>query len=63
MDWRIIRDGNSWCAIGPDFRDLATSLVGWGETPDQAREALAIRCLEKPDPISVPPISDFRVHA
>jgi hypothetical protein len=63
MDWRIIRDGNSWRAIGPDFEDPSISPAGWGETLDEAREALASVYLQDPEGGSVPPLSDFKVHA
>lgn len=51
------------CAIGPDFEDLATSLAGWGDSPAEAREALAKRYLKTLEPVSVPLLSDFKVLA
>jgi len=30
--WHVIRDGNAWCAVGPEFDEFAESTVGWGET-------------------------------
>lgn len=63
MEWQIIRDGNGWWALGPDFETLEKSPAGWGHTPDEARAALAARYLEHSEPLNVPQLSDFRVHA
>ena len=37
---RVFRDGNAWCAVGPDFVNLQESPAGFGDTPDAARAAL-----------------------
>ncbi|HLH10933.1 MAG TPA: hypothetical protein VKV77_03515 [Methylovirgula sp.] len=62
MDWQIIRDGRGWCAIGPDFENLATSAVGWGETLDEARAALDAKYRERAECADVPPLSEFTVR-
>lgn len=33
---RIFRDGNAWCATGPDFCDPAIDPLGCGDTPEEA---------------------------
>ncbi len=33
---RIYMDGNAWCAVGPDFRNLAIDHAGFGVTPEIA---------------------------
>jgi len=57
--WHLVRDGNAWCALGPEFNDLAVSTVGWGGTPEAARNALEARC---DDEIRVPALREFQVH-
>lgn len=39
-DTRCFVDGNKWCAVAPDFVNLAESLAGFGDTPEDARNAL-----------------------
>jgi hypothetical protein len=34
--YRLFMDGESWCAIGPEFVDPVSSMAGWGDTPDLA---------------------------
>lgn len=34
-------DGNQWCATNPDFINLQESPAGFGDTPEEAIEALA----------------------
>lgn len=62
MEWQIIRSGNRWCAIGPDFENLETSPVGWGDSPIAARQALDAEYRERFEPLSVPPLEDFAVR-
>jgi hypothetical protein len=57
--WHLVRDGNAWCALGPEFYDLAVSAVGWGSSPEAARNALEARCDGE---IHVPAIREFQVH-
>lgn len=40
---RVFKDGNSWCAVMPDFVDLQESLAGFGDTPEEARKNLRTR--------------------
>ena len=37
---RVFKDGDMWCAVGPDFINLQESPAGFGETPELAREEL-----------------------
>jgi hypothetical protein len=37
---RVFRDGDAWCAVGPDFTNLQESPAGFGPTPEDARKAL-----------------------
>jgi len=39
-DARVFLDGNSWCAVHPDFVNLQESPAGFGNTPEDARKAL-----------------------
>jgi hypothetical protein len=57
--WHLVRDGNAWCALGPEFYDLTVSAVGWGSTPEGARNALEARCDGE---IQVPALREFQVH-
>jgi hypothetical protein len=38
---RVFQDGNAWCAVWPDFENRQESPAGFGDTPQQARAALA----------------------
>lgn len=40
--YRIFRDGNMWCAVGPHFRNPQQDHAGFGETPELAYEALML---------------------
>lgn len=37
--FHIFLDGNAWCAVGPNFRDLQQDRTGFGRTPSDAYEA------------------------
>lgn len=37
---RVFKDGNMWCAVFKEFINLQESRAGFGETPEQARQAL-----------------------
>lgn len=39
-EYVITRDGDTWRATGPGFKDIEESPVGFGDTPDEALEAL-----------------------
>jgi len=63
--FRLFRDGNRWCAVGPDFEDLATSPAGFGTTTEEAVEALRLdlfnpRWASRPA-VVVPSASEFAV--
>ncbi len=34
--FRVFRDGDAWCAVGPEFEDIMQSPAGFGATPDEA---------------------------
>jgi hypothetical protein len=36
----LVRDGNTWCAVGPEFVDLATSPAAFGSAQEEAVRAL-----------------------
>lgn len=38
---RVYLDGDKWCAVLPDFENLAESPAGFGDTPEEARAQLA----------------------
>jgi len=44
---RVFRDGDSWCAVMPDFINLQESPAGFGATPEDARKALAAALARK----------------
>jgi hypothetical protein len=56
--FHLLRDGNEWCAVGPDFIP-----AGIGETKEEAVNVLqaALRRLGWPDH-SIPALSQFTVH-
>lgn len=37
---RTFQDGDKWCAVHADFRNLQENEVGFGDTPEAARAAL-----------------------
>jgi len=36
--FHIFKDGNKWCAVGPQFRNLQEDRAGFGDTPAEARQ-------------------------
>jgi hypothetical protein len=38
---RTFQDGDKWCAVYPDFVNVQESPCGFGDTPEEARSALA----------------------
>jgi len=38
----ITKDGNQWCAVGPDFINLQESPAGFGDTQKEAKINLMI---------------------
>jgi hypothetical protein len=59
--WHLICDGAAWCAVGPEFDDFAISVVGWGETQQQACDYLEANLAWIDSETQVPPISEFKV--
>lgn len=53
--WKVFRDGNQWCAVGPGFVDLQESDAGFGDDIEGAiadlKEKVAI----------VPKLSKFEI--
>ncbi len=37
--FHVFRDGDSWCAVGPTFRDLQQDRAGFGDTAELAVDA------------------------
>lgn len=33
---RVFKDGNSWCCVGPKFKNIQESASGFGHTPEEA---------------------------
>jgi hypothetical protein len=61
--YHLLRDGDAWAAVGPDFVDLQQSPAGFGATPEEAVGALraALRKAGYPDH-SLPRLGDFKVQ-
>jgi hypothetical protein len=38
--FHLLRDGNMWMAVGPEFLDLQRSLAGLGNTKEEAVKEL-----------------------
>lgn len=38
---RVFKDGNMYCAVYPDFKNLQESPCGFGKTPEEARKELS----------------------
>jgi hypothetical protein len=63
-DFHLLKDGNAWCAVGPDFIDLQHSPAGFGATQQEAVRALCaeLRRAGYPD-VALALLSDFELHA
>jgi hypothetical protein len=61
--FHLLKDGNVWMAVGPEFVDLQRSPTGFGKTQQQAvREIRAqLRRAGYPDH-ALPRLGDFKVH-
>jgi hypothetical protein len=61
--FHLLRDGNSWVAVGPDFVDLQRSPAGFGDTQEEAVRELQheLRKQGWPDR-RLPALGDFEVH-
>jgi hypothetical protein len=60
--WLIIRDGDSWCAVGPGGVSLATRPTGWGRSPLEAYTALRAKYRMEGKHMPLPPLDDFVVR-
>ena len=45
--FRIYPDGNVWCAVHEQFKNLQESPAGFGDTPDEAIQDLIIKSIEE----------------
>jgi hypothetical protein len=61
--FHLLKDGDAWFAVGPEFLDLQRSPAGFGNTREAAvRELRArLRMAGYPD-YSLPWIGEFKVH-
>lgn len=59
--FHIFKDGNSWCAVGPNFVNLQESVAGFGSTPIAAYAQWLVRraCRHGALP---PRYKDFTIH-
>jgi hypothetical protein len=61
--YHLLKDGGTWCAVGPEFVDLVRSPVGFGSTQAQAVKELRARLRRDGYPDrSLPELGDFTVH-
>jgi hypothetical protein len=58
--WYILRDGDSWCAVGGVF--VAARPTGWGLTPQEAYTELKRKYRVEGMNIELPPLDDFLVR-
>jgi hypothetical protein len=61
--FHLFRDGDAWCAAGPEFTDLQRSPAGFGDTQAEAVWALRreMRKAGYPDR-TLPKLGEFTVH-
>jgi hypothetical protein len=62
--FRIFRDGDAWCAVGPEFFDVQTSIAGFGHTPYKAFEDWWVKTRRQPREVEwpTPSIADFTIY-
>jgi hypothetical protein len=62
--FHIFRDGNSWCAVGPNFLNLQESVAGFGSTSMAAyAQWLVQRTCQRDRRGALPPrYKDFTIH-
>jgi hypothetical protein len=61
--FHLMKDGNAWCAVGPEFVDLVQSPAGFGETPQAAVKALQVELRKAGYPDHrIPMLGEFTVH-
>jgi hypothetical protein len=61
--FHLLRDGDAWCAVGPEFVDLQRSPAGFGDTPEEAVKALRAELRRDGYPDNaLPKLRDFTVH-
>jgi hypothetical protein len=58
--WLILRDGESWCAVGAG--DVSLRPMAWGRSPLEAYTALKAKCRKQGKQISLPALDDFVVR-
>jgi hypothetical protein len=61
--FHLLRDGDAWCAVGPEFLDLQMSPAGFGDTKEEAVKTLRaeLRKVGYPDH-SLPRLGEFMIH-
>jgi hypothetical protein len=61
--FHLLRDGDTWLAVGPEFLDLQRSPAGFGKTRDEAVRELRARLRRAGHPDhALPEMRDFTVH-
>jgi hypothetical protein len=61
--FHLLKDGDAWCAVGPQFVDLMRSPAGFGDTVEGAVKALRAELRKAGWPDSaMPTLSSFTVH-
>jgi hypothetical protein len=61
--FHLLKDGNAWCAVGPDFIDLQQSPAGFGATQAAAVGALRIKLRRRGWLYRLlPALEEFEVH-
>ena len=61
--FHLLKDGGTWCAVGPEFVDLVRSPVGFGSTQAAAVGELRARLRRDGYPDrALPKLGDFTVH-
>ena len=61
--FHLLRDGDAWCAVGPDFLNLQRSPAGFGATRQEAIRALrADLRVAGYSHYSLPSLGEFTIH-
>jgi hypothetical protein len=61
-DWLVLRDGDSWRAVGPGGPFLAARPSGWGRSPLEAYTALRAKYRMEGKLIELAPLDEFIVQ-
>lgn len=60
--YHLFKDGNAWCAVGPNFVNLQESDAGFGDTPERAFNAWRYANRNNISPDLMPVFADFKLH-